>query len=339
MPQSPHATSDTPALTVLLPAKIGYSSILPALAAWDAQRCVRDIEVIILCPDGLGPSPDELRHVRAWHRVVMTGSRSLHQMRAMGLEHARGEYVVLAEDHCIPDPDFCDAVIARIREGWDAVGPALRPGVRQTAWAQASFLIGYGEWMHPAGSGPTDALCGWNGTVRTSLLRGLGPELSTLLIVGAFATRRLRERGARFFLDADARMRHFDPPALGMEIKLLYLVGTGFGAMRTRTWPRAGRLLYLLGWPVCAFMHWRRALVHYVRAGRGTGLSVASLGAAALFALTWGVGEAIGAVRGLERVSHTLWQTETKPVSWAAIAASDASDQIARKVQSARSSG
>jgi hypothetical protein len=328
-----------PVLTVLLPAKLGYSSILPALSTWDAQRSERDIEVIILCPDGCGPSPEEAQYARPWHRVVMTGSLDLHQMRVLGLEHAHGEYVVLAEDHCLPDPDFCDAVIRRFGEGWDAVGPSLRPGVRESVWAQASFLIGYGEWILPDRSRPTDVLCGWNGTVRTSLLRDLGPELAPHLLVGAFAVRHLRQRGARFFLDADARMRHFDPPGFGREMELLLIVGLGFGAMRTRTWSRAARLLYPLGAPAWALMHWRRALVHYVRAGRAAGLSLSSLGAAAVLALAWGIGEAAGAVRGIDRVSAVLWKTEVKPVSWAAIAASDARDQITRMAQRARSTG
>lgn len=339
MPEPSHESDRAPALTVLLPAKLGYSSVLPVLAAWDAQRSVRDIEVIILCPDGLGPSPQEMQHQRAWHRVLMTGDRDLHEMRVMGIEHARGEYVVLAEDHCIPDPDFCDAVIRRVQEGWDAVGPALRAGVRHSVWAQASFLIGYGEWILPRESRPTDVMCGWNGTVRVSLLRGLGPELGLLLTVGAFAIRRLHERGAKFFLDADARMRHFDPPGFATEVRLLLLVGLGFGAMRAREWSYAARALYLLGAPAWAFMHWRRALVHYVRTGQAAGLSCASLGAAAVLAMAWGVGEAIGAISGLDRVTPLLWKTEAKPVSWASIAASDAHDQITRMAQSARSSG
>ena len=246
---------------------------------------------------------------------------------------------MLAEDHCIPERGFVAAVAARLSEGWDAVGPALRPGNLSTAWSQGSFLIGYGQWMLPAQSGPTDVLCGWNGTVRTSLLHGLGADLADLLSVGAFAVRRLREDGARCFLESRACMRHFDPPGGCTEIMLLWIVGLGFGAMRTRDWPWIARLLYPLALPLCALMHWRRALLHYLRAGKAVGLGPHALAASGALAIVWAAGEAAGSVAGVRRVQPHLWKTEAKPVSWEMIRQSDAADQMSRSAHSARSSG
>lgn len=334
------AGGDEPCLlSVVLPAKLGLPSVLPALAAWDANAGAAPMEVIILCPDGVCPTAEESAALGAYHRVLLTGDRDLHCMRALGIEHARGEYVVLAEDHCIPDPDFVSAVAARLKDGWDAVGPALRPGDFSTAWSQGSFLIGYGEWMRPARSAPTDVLCGWNGTIRTSLLRALGAELEDLLRMGAFAVRRLHAGGARFFLEERARMRHFDPPAGRTEFRLIALVGLGFGAMRTHDWPWIARLLYPLAMPMCAMLHWRRALRHYLRAGRAVGLSPSALAASGALAVVWATGEAIGSLAGIRRVQSHLWKTETKPVSWEAIRRSDERDQMTRSAQSARSSG
>lgn len=333
------AGTDELLLSVLLPAKLGFSSVLPALSAWDASAGAVPMEVLILCPDGLGPTPRETAALGSRHRVLMTGARDLNGMRVFGIEQARGTYVVLAEDHCIPDLGFAEAVAERLEEGWDAVGPALRPGDTSTAWSQGSFLIGYGEWMLPARSGATDVLCGWNGTVRRSLLCGLGAELEGLLRVGVFAVRRLHEHGARFCLESSARMRHFDPPCGRTELVLLTLVGLGFGAMRTCNWPWIARLLYPLAMPLCAFMHWRRALRHYIRAGRAVGLEPSALAASGVLAIAWAAGEAIGAIAGVDRVGPWLWRTEVKPISWDTIRISDRADQITRSAHSARSSG
>jgi hypothetical protein len=313
-----------PRLSILLPAKLGYDTVRAAVDAWDAQTSRADIEILILCPEHLGPTAAQAARLEPGQRVVLTGSADLHDMRDIGIRQAAGEYVVLAEDHCLPDPDCAAALLTRLDEGWDGVGPALRPGVRSTCWSEGSFLIGYGEWMEPVAAGPTDVLCGWNGTVRTTLLRDLAGELSELMRVGAFAMARIRQQGGRFFLENRARMRHFDPPGCGRELYLLFVVGLGFGAMRTRDWSTPARWLYPLAVPAIAFLHWKRAFTHYRRAGTAAGLRPSALAAAGVLAAAWAVGEAVGAVLGVERVTPLLWVTEVKPVTCEQLAASDA---------------
>lgn len=316
-----------PKLSVVFPAMLGYERSLPALAAWEAQTCRDRIELLVLCPDRLGPAPAQA--LPAGQVIVPVGTAGLHEARAMGIQKASGEFVTLAEDHCLPDPDWAQAILERIEEGWDAVGPALRPGNRGSCWPEASFLIGYGEWMMPAAGGPTQVLCGWNVTIRTELLQQLGSELAGELLLGAFLVRRLREEGRRFYLEDRARMRHFDPFGFAYELWLLLIVGLGFGAKRTRHWPLASRLLYPLAAPAVAFLHWKRAFVHYRRAGRASGLRPAALAAAFVLASAWGLGEAIGAWMGVARVTPFLWRTEVKPVSLEDLARSDAREQAA----------
>ena len=313
-----------PRLSILLPAKLGYDTVQAALDAWNAQTARADIEILVLCPEHAGPDAAHMARLEPGQIVVMTGSADPHDMRAIGVQRAGGEYVVLAEDHCLPDPDYAAAILARLVEGWDGVAAALRPGTRESSWSVGSFLIGYGEWMEPVAGGPTDILCGWNGTVRTTLLRDLADDLAGEMRVGAFAISRIRRGGGRFYLEHRARMRHFDPPGCGRELFLLFVVGLGFGGMRTREWSLPARWLYPLATPAIAFLHWKRACVHFVRAGTSAGLRGNALAAAAVLAVAWAVGEAIGAVLGIDRVAPLLWVTETKPVTRSQVAASDA---------------
>lgn len=313
-----------PRLSILLPAKLGFDTILAALDAWQAQTARAELEILILCPDGRGPTATESTRLEPGQIVVPTGSADLHDMRTIGIRRAGGDYVVLAEDHCLPDPEYAAAILARLEGGWDGVGAALRPGNRATSWSDASFLLGYGEWMEPVAGGPTAVLCGWNATVRTTLLRDLGDELPGLLRVGAFAISRIGRRGGRFYLENRARMRHFDPPGWGRGLQLFTIVGLGFGAVRTRHWPLPARWLYPLATPAIAFLHWKRAARHFRRAGTAAGLRLGALAAAAVLAGAWSIGEAIGAVLGIDRVTPYLWVTEVKPVTRRHVAESDA---------------
>lgn len=308
----------TPRLSIVLPAMKGYASVTAALAAWDAQPCRDRLEILVLCPTDLGPAPGTQadRHV-----IIDTGRADLHEARVLGIARASADYIMLAEDHCVPDPGWAGAILSRLDDGWDGIVSALRPGTRSGAWPEGSFLIGYGEWMEPVAGGPTSIMCGWNGVLRRDLLTGIGPGLDIDLRMGAFLVRRLQRQGARFFLEHNARMRHFDPPGFAYELYLLLLVGLGFGAMRTREWPWLLRLVYPVLFPAVAAAHARRALVHYRRA-RGT-VRPAALPAAAVLAGAWGLGEAAGALLGLRTVTPWLWRTEVKPVSVDVVTASD----------------
>jgi hypothetical protein len=301
----------TPRLSIILPAILGFEPTLAAIDAWRAQTCASDLEILVLCPDADQVAPSAGRGCV----LIRTGELRLHEARALAIRRATGEFIVLAEDHCLPEPDWCDAVRARLAEGWDVVGPVLRPGNRRTTSAQAAFLLGYGEWMMPVASGPAAALPGHNVAVRRAPLVAMGEDLERRLLVAAFLLRRLREQGLRFYIEDRARMRHFDPSGWATTLRIFAWVGMGFGAVRTSGWAQPLRFIYLLAAPAVAARHWQRAFTHYRRVGADAGISSTTMIVAAAFALAWGAGEALGAVAGVEKVTPHLWQTEVKPVA------------------------
>jgi hypothetical protein len=298
----------TPALTVILPAMLGYESVAAALDAWDAQTSRHRIEVLVLCPT----APKET--CRDDHVIVETGSLRLHEARALGVRTAAAGAIVLAEDHCLPDPEYAEHVLARLEEGWDAVGPAIRSGAARGAVPQGSFLIGYGQWVLPA-AGPTAHLPGHNPAIRKAVLLELGADLDVALFEAMFLMRRLQREGRRFFVEPNARMRHFDPPNLSRAARIFLVVGQGCGAMRLRGRSAAARAGYVLLTPVTALRHFARAAVHYARVGRRAGLVPLSVLTSMIFAGIWAVGESAGALLGIARVAPYLWLSEVKPVS------------------------
>jgi len=315
-------------LSILLPAIEGYDSVAAALDAWEAQTCRDQLEILVLCPDHLGPSKAQTAALPRGQVIVPVGSAEMHEARGIGVEKASSDYVMLAEDHCLPDTDWAQAILDRIEEGWDAIASTLRPGNRTNSWAEGSFLLGYGEWMMPVTGGPTRVLCGWNGTIRTQLLRQFGSGLAGELLLGAFLVRRLSRQGHRFYLEERARMRHFDPSGWAYQMFLFCVVGLGFGAMRTRRWPLAARLLYPLAAPAIAFLHWKRGFINYRRAGAACGLRPTAPVSAVVLASAWGLGEVAGALLGVTRVAPYLWRTEVKPVRAEDVARSTAHEQF-----------
>lgn len=310
-----------PKISILLPAPGGFDTVRPAVRAWEMQTRRDQLEIMVLCP-----TAEQEVELPDGQVILEIGARDLHEARAWAATRAAGDWVMLAEDHCLPDPDWTERMLEHMEEGWDAIAPALRPGNRDTMWAEGSFLLGYGEWMEPVERGPIGVLCGWNVLIRTELMKERR-DLARDLILGSFLTRDLALEGRRFFLESRAGMRHFDPPGGFRQMKLVYIVGLGFGAIRTSAWPAIGRLLYPFASPAVAALHSRRALRQYLRAGRGAGLRPRSLLASFALSVGWAAGEAVGAVRGLAAVTHRIRETEIKPVSAAAVARSDREEE------------
>ena len=119
-----------PTLSVLLPALGGLETVRTALDRWQSQGA-SGLEVIVLCPDGVDGA-DGLR-------VVDTRGLLLHEARARGVRESTAEYVFVAEDHCLPDEGWADAILPRLDEDWDAIGSRLAAGVTTDVRSQAAF--------------------------------------------------------------------------------------------------------------------------------------------------------------------------------------------------------
>jgi Glycosyl transferase family 2 len=298
----------TPKISVIVPAMLGFDSVLAALDSWDAQTCGGQLEIIVLCPaKPTHPLPSNLI-------ALETGTLLLHEARAAGVRAATADFVMFAEDHCLPDPDCAEVLIRRIQEPWDAVGTALRSGDPRWAVTQGAFLITYGQWMLPAG-GPIAYLPGHNAALRRQLLLDLGHDLEGELLFAAFLMRRLRSEGRAFYVEDRARMRHFDPPAWRRSLRIFVTIGECCGAIRLERSSTAVRILYTLILPVIAARHFARGVIHYVRAGPRAGFGVKGIVAGGLLAWVWAWGEVAGAWKGLARVTPHGWMGEVKPVS------------------------
>lgn len=307
------ATDLKPRISVILPALLGYESVRVALESWEAQSKRREIEILVLCPDvPRAPLPHGQR--------VIKSSHFLHMARAAAVRSAQSDYVLFAEDHCLPDRDCIEVLLTRLDENWDAIGPALRPGTPGII-SEGSFLISYGQWMSPKGGGVA-YLPGHNVVLRKQVLMDLGDELERELVTAMFLMRRLRSEGCSFLLEERARMRHFDVPEWRKSLRIFYAVGQGCGAIRHVASSRPVRALHGLAIPFTAARHFGRGVVQYPRIRSAVSFPLSAIAVGAVFAAAWAIGESVGAFRGLERVMPDLWESEIKPVSAAQEAAS-----------------
>ncbi|MEM1129276.1 MAG: hypothetical protein AAGH83_02025 [Pseudomonadota bacterium] len=308
--ETPAAPVDAPIISVVLPGLKGGATLNEALRFWDSQHDADKTEILILCPDAdeMTPAPNS----RA--RYIDCKGLLLHEARAKGVRESLGQYVLLGEDHSVPQQGTMTSLLKHIEDGWDVVGPAMSPGTRSTIAGQAAFLLGYGEWMNPIEAGPKKALPGHNTLIRREILMERDATLEDDLLMCTFLVRDLI-RTKKTTLDTNWQHTHYDPADVMPEVKIYWHIGQGFGAARTKNWPLVGKILYPLAVPVAIGRHWLRALLQYVRAGRGAEMPLSVIPMMTLFAASSGAGEALGALRGIDKVKTTVWKCEIKPVT------------------------
>ena len=107
-------------------------------------------------------------------------STSLPELRTAALRRARGQYVVVTEDHCVPAENWLSSMaqaFAVAPKRTAAVGGCVENGVRDTAFDWATFLCEYSYFLSPVCEGTTTVLPGMNVAYRRSVLADRDEQL------------------------------------------------------------------------------------------------------------------------------------------------------------------
>lgn len=308
---------NAPSVTALVPALQGYPSVAKLLDSLHGQTRPELLRILILCRqkqqwDGPGRNGETFLEV---------GDALLNEARAAGIRAAATPYVLLAEDHCFPQPDWAEHVSAAVRDGWDVIGSSMLPGRSRRGVSLATFLLAYGEWFEPGASAEAAHLPGCNVVWRTDLLLQAGSALAEELHIPCFLQRQQKARNARLWLQSSARMQHWDATSWRCNLRAVFAIGAGFGAHRARGWARWQKLLYAACFPAIAVLHWKRGLRQWWCRGRAHWPLAVPLLFAAPIALAWGVGEALGSVLGVRPFERMISEVEMN--RWGRMAGAD----------------
>src|SRR6185503_9752454 len=162
----------TASLSVIIPAPGGLTSIATTLEHLQAQTVRNRIEVVVVTdsPQLDYDDTDRLARTFASHRIVRLPTLSSRAAaNAAGYRHSACDVVAFAEDHCFPDPTWAEALIARHREPWAAVGPAIENANPATAVSWCDLLLNYGPWIAPVAA-PAPQLPGHNTSYKRAVL-------------------------------------------------------------------------------------------------------------------------------------------------------------------------
>lgn len=301
----------TPALSVVVVAD-EYATIRKMARHLAAQTIADRIELVVVVPRGTTISPDEpeLRKIAGLQTIEIDSILSLSWARAPGIRAALAPVVALTESHAFPEPEWAEAMLAAVGEGWAAVGPGVANANPDSSMSWANLLLDYGPWIELPERRELLDLPGHNSAYRKEALLELGDELEELLEAEHFMHARMRARGHRLLLEPRAGMAHVNVSRLGSLLLERFNTGRRFGGARARTLSPVGRIAYAAGSPLIPFVRLPRILGDLRRTGRRKTLLPGILPWLLFGLVMSAVGELVGYVSGPGRSMYHLSRIE-----------------------------
>ena len=231
-----------PAISILLPTVKAWPAAELALRTARAQECAEEHEVLLLDGHG-GALPGDPGPPVRWIRVA---GADVFKLRAKGIVEARGEVVVITEDHCVMPSDWCSRILAAHRRNPASalIGPiSNHPDSAGRAVDRANFLLTMGPYSPPIEEPLADRLpVPTNLSFKRRALPRESPEPGWIEYELIAQLQRRREVG----LMADAVLEHRQRWSCLLAPWIHFCSGRSYGAA-TRSWPPGQRRLWIRG--------------------------------------------------------------------------------------------
>lgn len=282
----------TPKLSVVIASINNVKSLADCIDSIVHQPQGDAIEIVIV-----GSSKDEIsplfEHFSNIRHLDLSGQRSIPELRAMGLQSARGDILAMTEDHCIVDEHWIENIFRAHQSPHLAIGGAVENDAVERLIDWAVFFCEYGRYMSPVVSGPATDLPGPNVSYKRAAL----DEFRDLLAPPTWETfwhSRLQSRGYILLSDPQIAVRHRKRFTLRGFLNERFYFARSFAAQRAANSTELRRAMFILGAPFLPPLLLWRIASQVLRKGRRQMELILCLPYIFLFTLSWAWGELIG---------------------------------------------
>jgi hypothetical protein len=289
-------SNPSPPISVVIPTRAGRSGITKVLDALVPQVEAVHGEIVVVESRG-EPSSDQPPI-----RWVSTADANLLRLRARAVREGRGEVIAIGEDHAVPEPGWCEAVLRAHAEHpeADALVGCLINATTATVSGRANFLAFAAPYASPMLTLPEHrpppvSTLSFKRRALDELDEAIG-SLETDLIPRLYAE-------GRMVADGRIRVNHYQDHGLIWSVCNLFAVTrAAYGYAPDREGRRRRR--EIVRWLVrqAPASHWRDA-----RAAGGHGFKArVDLGATGLICVAGAVGGIVGTYAGPGRAPERM---------------------------------
>ncbi len=285
------------------------------LHALRAQTVRERIELVVVCRsrETLAANVEDFYGLGRALIVETTDNHSYVGGKIAGVMAATTPIVAFAEDHCLPEPEWAERLIAAHEGDWAAVGPSMMNGNPRSVTSRAAFALHWGPWAHPANAGERSLLAAHNTSYKRLVLIDLLDELGELLVVEHFLHARIHERGHRLAIEPAAIVSHCNISKLRPWWRLAYHGGRVYGGRRVvhEQLSVTQRVFRAAASPLIPLIQLRRVAPHVRRTSGSLKEFVSTLPLAALGLVVHTAGEVMGYLFGTGSSEEVCEDLET----------------------------
>jgi hypothetical protein len=226
---------------------------------------------------------------------------SLPELRTRALRRARGMYIIVTEDHCVPPDNWLASISRAFTEappGTVAVGGCVENGIRGTALDRATFLCEYSNFLEPVAEGVVTVLPGMNIAYHHSVFDNLADELLSSGFWETTAHPVLLEKGLKLFSSNKIRMYHSKKFSFGLFARQRFLYSRYYGDLRFPRNRVLNRILACLATLLLPPVLLYRTYRHIKTRNRPPGEFRSAMPVLLVFYLVWACGEMTGYLFG-----------------------------------------
>ncbi len=223
------------------------------------------------------------------------GNREHHdQLRARGLVHASGDIIGLLEDHAIPDPKWCAAVVAANAEiDFAAVGGAIENDIdRALNWAV--YYCDFGKYQNPVLAGESSFASDANIAYKRAALESIRPVWQDVFRE-TLVNWALSQRGGKIALSPDMIVyQHRSDLRLDDAVRERFVWGSSYATSRAQMITGTKRMMYAVLSPLLPLVLVSRMTANAVRKKRNLRAFFGALPLTTLLTIGWACGEFVG---------------------------------------------
>jgi Glycosyl transferase family 2 len=278
-----------------------HDRILEALTALRQQAGGNSYQVVVA--DRLNDAVTDIitAEYPEAHLIRCDANANLPAMRTDALKVAVGKYIIVTEDHCVPNEnwleEFHNALLAAPGDV-AAVGGCVENGVTETALDWATFLCEYSGSIAPAPSGVVADVPGMNVAYRRMAFDTID---DSILRKGFWETTlhpMLRERGLKMFSSNAIKLYHCKKFSFRLFCRQRYVYSRYYAGIRysgTLGVKRMTAAVLSLALPPLLLWRMRNNVARKNRLG---GEFLKALPYLGLFTVIWAAGEIVGYIAG-----------------------------------------
>lgn len=226
---------------------------------------------------------------------------SLPELRTAALDRAKGRYIIVTEDHCVPSNNWLDSMVQAFHvapAGTAAVGGCVENGVYDVALDWATFFCEYSYFLAPVHEGVSSILPGMNVAYDHAIFQDIDRSLLTSGFWETTVHPVLLAAGKTLFSTNRIKLFHCKKFSFGLFARQRYIYSRYYAGLRFGPGQWSKKTIAFAVTPILPALLFYRMLKQIRAKGRLRSELSSALPYLAVFVMIWAWGEMMGYLLG-----------------------------------------